>query len=414
MSLGEIMAHRNKMKLSVLAVLLLALTFVFGAASGAFMYATGKAVAETPKMSMVSHTEYRYGEPGQIISRLVDFQGSPVVVNNCTATIKYPDKTAFATSQLMTVSTITGDYYYNFTTPNGPEGVYEYQATCTYASGTKTASVTNSFHLSSAFTTIMNNMTTLTNGQSAILGNLTTVQNNLTALSSQLSAVNSSLSGEIAGVAGQVTALSADMAANFTYTNSLITSVNSSTQAGLSALNASTQASFTQINSALSGNFTEIQSNFSQVLAQLNNMNVSVNLTPVLDAIASVNSSMTTYFSDLNAALAGNFTYTNTLIESVNASTQSSFSVVNSKLDVMNTTLNANNAYLVLINTTTTNTYDYMTGTMATNINQILTDLGVINATVNRIETVTNVINATTTAILENQQNAVQMSVFSG
>jgi hypothetical protein len=43
-----------------------------------------------------------------------------------------------------------------------------------------------------------------------------------------------------------------------------------------------------------------------------------------------------------------------------------------------------------------------------------LSGLGVINATVNRIETLSTAVNSTTSQILTNQENAVQMSVFSG
>jgi hypothetical protein len=57
----------------------------------------------------------------------VDFSGGAVAVNNCTATILYPNKTIFLGPVLMNDTvTITGDHYYNFTTPNGPEGIYEY------------------------------------------------------------------------------------------------------------------------------------------------------------------------------------------------------------------------------------------------------------------------------------------------
>jgi hypothetical protein len=66
------------------------------------------------------------------------------------------------------------------------------------------------------------------------------------------------------------------------------------------------------------------------------------------------------------------------------------------------------------VNLTTSNTYDYVTGTLATNVNNVLTQLGVINATVNRIESNTLEINATTQQILQNQEDAVVMTVFSG
>ena len=397
------MSFIERMRFPVLVMMIFAVSFVLGSAAGAVMYATGERVVSTVQMAMVSHTEYRYGEAGQIIARITDFQGNPVQVINCTAIIKYPDKTAFITNGLMTASVVTGDYYYNFTAPTGPEGVYEYQATCFYNPSNKNASVTNSFHLSSAFNMVLGNQSVIQANQLAILGNLTGVQGNLSNLSLQLAAVNSSLASNVAGVAGQVGNLSVTMGANFTYTNGLITGVNASTQASIAA-----------VNGGLAGNFSVLQNNVSQILDAISSMTVNVNLTPALDAIAALNSSMNTYFSDLDAALVGNFTQTNGLIIGVNESIQAAFSVVNSELNVMNTTLNANNAYLVLINATTTNTYDYVTGTLATNMDDVLTNLGIINATVNRIETITTAINSTTNQILQNQQNQVNMQVFSG
>jgi hypothetical protein len=55
-----------------------------------------------------------------------------------------------------------------------------------------------------------------------------------------------------------------------------------------------------------------------------------------------------------------------------------------------------------------------MTTTLVGKVDQALVNLGVINATVNRIETTTTSINSTVNSILQNQQDAVQMSVFSG
>jgi hypothetical protein len=208
-------------------------------------------------MQMVSHTEYRFAENGQIIARLVDYQGAPVSVLNCSATILYPDKTVFADNELMSSSVnISGDHFYGFTTPEGPEGVYEYQATCYYLQGmqTKSQSVTNSFHLSSAFNQVLGNLSGITSG----------------------------------------------------------------------------------------------------------------------------------------------------------------FSVVSSELQVVNTTVNNIYDAMLVVNSTTQNTYTYLTGTLASNVDQILGELGIINATVNRIEVQTTAINTTTAQILDNQQNAVVMSVFSG
>lgn len=345
---GENMVKKQKkmrlpMKVAMLFVFAVALAFT----SGAFMYATGDAVVDNGfTMFMVSHTEYRYAEEGQIVARLVNFQGNPIAVDNCTATILYPDKTKFVDEALMSDSVnISGDHYYEFTTPNGPEGVYEYQATCFWTSGTvKSRSVTNSFHLSSAFNSVLNN---------------------LTAIQTQIGDVNSTLYTQIDTVYND---LSDQINTNITTVLNDISSTNSTIHAKLDAMNATLS-------------------------------NLSINLTPVLDAIDAFEGRMATNFT----AVFGEF------------------SVVNSKLDAINLTVTdiqgtVNDMEVVLdyVNMTTSNTYDYMTGTLATNVQQILTDLGIINATVNRIESNTLEINSTVADIKQNQEDEVMMTVFSG
>jgi hypothetical protein len=309
----------KKMNFRTLAMVILAAVFITGFASGAFIYATGKEVSTSTWMEMVSHTEYRYGEQGQIISRLVNFVGNPVSVDNCTASIWYPNKTVYVSNQLMADSSVSGDHYINFTTPSGPEGVYEYQSTCYYAVGPSTLnqSVTNSFHLSSAF--------------NSVLGNLS-------ALSTQVASVNASLASDIADLS------------------------------------------------------TQLNANTSQILAAIDSLNVSVNFTPVLNAIADLNNTVLSEFS-------------------VVVTNQQE---MNTTLNSIDTTVTSMSAVLDNVNTTVTNTYTYVTGSLTTKVDSILTDLGVINATVNRIETVAGSINSTVTTILENQENEVRMDVFSG
>ena len=129
-------------------------------------------------MSMVSHTEYQTGEAGRIITRLVDNQGNPIIVNNCNATIKNPDNSAFATNVLMSATNIPGNYEYDFTTPS-TTGVYEYIATCTW-SPNKAQSATSSFHVSPALNTI-NVINATLNAQGAFntAMNSNVTQNNL-------------------------------------------------------------------------------------------------------------------------------------------------------------------------------------------------------------------------------------------
>ena len=391
--------QRKKMRFPVLVSVLLVGVFVFGAVAGMFIYATGESVITTPKMLMVSHTEYRYSEAGQVVARLVDFQGAPVTVVNCSATILYPDKTAFVQDALMSNTTaISGDHYYNFTTPAGPEGVYEYQATCYYYQGAvlKSQSVTNSFHLSSAFTQVLANQVQINATVNSINTTVNSIQTGLidmnttlNGVATNLSSINTSLSTQITGVTDQITSV---------YDN-LTAQVNANTTQVLDQLNANT----------------------TQILAAISGMNVTVNLTPVLDAIQANTTYLAGLITTLESELGANFTYTNGLITTLESNIASNFTVVTNTLSAMNVTLenvsgtvNYMSGVLDTVNTTTGNIYTYLTTTLVDKVDQVLADLGVINATVNRIETVTTNINSTTTTILENQQNAVQMSVFSG
>jgi hypothetical protein len=377
---GVLIVARKRMKFPMFAVLLLLGSVTMCVVAVSVLYVSGEDELQTPKMAMVSHTEYRYGEPGQIIARLTDFEGNPVVVNNCTATIKYPDKTAFVSGALMAVSTVSGDYYYNFTTPTGPEGVYEYQATCTYASGSKSASVTNSFHLSSAFTSVLGNVSQMQTTLNGVAANVSTVQ-------SQLLSINTSLSNQIAqNISSVLTQLS-------------------------------------EVNASLSGQvstgFATVQSNFSSVLEQLasinetiSTLNVSVDLSPVLTAITDMNATMAQYYMQLGVDI----TQVNTTVNNIQAGQASNFSVITSYLSYINATMVTTDytSALAEINATTQSTYSYVTTTLAGKVDDTLIQLGIMNATLNRIELMTGVINSTTSQILQNQENAVNMQVFSG
>jgi ribosome maturation factor RimP len=275
----------------------------------------------------------------------------------------YPDKTVFANEALMSASTnISGDYYYAFTTPAGPEGVYEYQATCVWNGGARSQSVTNSFHLSSSFT--------------SVLGNLSVVQGSVAQLGVDLLSINSSL-------AGGINDLSAQLNANTTTVLDALSNVNSSLSTQLTDL--STQLSDTN----------------SSILQAIENITSSlfINYTIITDAI-----------DVLETNMANNFTYVNNQLTVVTGNQQA----MNVTIENTNSVVNSMSAVLDEVNATTTNAYTYMTTTLANNMNAVLAQLGVINATVNRIETNTVAINSTVSDILQNQQDEVYMNVFSG
>jgi len=126
---------------------------------GVVGYYNGKAlVNRVPFMSMISHTEYAAGQDGQIITRFVDYQDVPVVVNYCKVWILNPDKSLYVDAALMADDSgnFSGNHYYNFTAPS-VGGVYEYVSECNFnktPSQTISKKVSNSFHLNPALSDI--------------------------------------------------------------------------------------------------------------------------------------------------------------------------------------------------------------------------------------------------------------------
>lgn len=123
----------------------------------ATMYDNGnEIIGIDPIIKMVSHSEYASGDTGQVITRLVDWQGDALAVNDCWASIYYPNKTLYVDNAVMTTDGFVGDHYYSFAAPN-IEGVYEYQATCEYNQTPalkKNVSITNSFQVVPAYNKI--------------------------------------------------------------------------------------------------------------------------------------------------------------------------------------------------------------------------------------------------------------------
>jgi methyl-accepting chemotaxis protein len=450
------MEKNNKVKVkgyNMKILALIAIVFVLGAGTAVTLYATGERVIETgDNIFMVSHTEYRYGEQGQIVTRLVDFQDNAIAVTNCTATILNPDKSFLYQDQLMNDSgNINGDHYFVFTTPAGPEGVYEYQATCNYGVN-KQKSATNSFHLSSGFNSVLSNLTAISGDISAFRAE---VASNMTAVIDAISSIN-------------VTADVASIKITIEQANATINTVNSNLDAfvldvddRLSELNATTQQTQTIVTElqatidSINLTVNSLSSSLSDLTSTINNINTTVTATndlftlprewmptarpgenftytEVIDwltdgmedgfatqeaYLTSISSNLTTYYNDLSAQIQNvNLTITNQLT-SFEQTVQTNFSQVLSAINGINITISTPIDYTAVldeINATTHSTYEYMTGTLASNVNDVFTTLGVINATVARIETTTNNINATANQILQNQEDQVYMNTYSG
>lgn len=398
-----------------------------------------KIINNGEQIFMVSHTEYRYNEQAQIVVRLTDFQGNPVTVDACNATILYPNKTYYLQNQAMTATgNIAGDYYYEFTTPSDNEGIYEYQATCSYASGTKTRSATNSFHLSSILPNIYDNLTTLINNvndfRNEVSQNFTYVDNLLLTINSTnqantitinqinntVNTINNNLNSFITNTTNSLSGINTTILGINDTVNTILTdilSINTTTITKIDEI----KNTLNDIQTSIDGNFTTIIDDIADVNTLINDVNTSIQnrLTNIDGSLTSINNTITNYYNDLIGAIQNTNLTITTKIDELQLSMANNFTYIQGNLTDIMTAIQAiptinYTAILNQINSTTINTYDYMTGTLANNINDILSSLGIINATVNRIETTTNNINTTTNTILQNQEDEVFIQVYSG
>ena len=109
-----------------------------------------------PLIKMVSGTEYISNEEGQIIVRLEDFRGNPIDDASCSVSLLYPDKSFVFIDRNMSATTVPGNYYYSFTTPQ-TEGVYEEHITCDVIrnGNLKELHISSSFHVSAGLNLIV-------------------------------------------------------------------------------------------------------------------------------------------------------------------------------------------------------------------------------------------------------------------
>jgi len=160
----------------VIVVFLLFILFVFA-------YRNGKAVVQIPEVQWVSHTEYWSSngvgadELASTIIRLTDFKGAPFVVDICSVTILYPNKSVYLSNQPMIASPVIGNWYRADPVPSA-EGTYEQEVTCTY-SDNKEVRTSQSFHVNPA------------------LNYIKTLDANILAADSKLNSVNLTIVGKI-------------------------------------------------------------------------------------------------------------------------------------------------------------------------------------------------------------------------
>lgn len=209
----------------------------------------------------LSGTEYTSGDSARVTAQFLKVTGgNPTPVNdaNCNITIRFPNNTVFVTNQTMAyITSSNGIYSYSFVTP-ATEGVYVSDAKCVKSSTDVFAHDT--FHVSdSVIRNISSLNTTVTNLITSVPANVWSFANRtLTEFNFNVSLAQTTINSIVNA-----------MFSNFTYTNSLIESVN------------------TTINSK---NFTVVNNVTVNVTVNSSTVNVtvinqSVDFTPITDSI---------------------------------------------------------------------------------------------------------------------------------
>lgn len=315
-------------------IYIIGLVCLFLALGGVVSYDHGNAVLGDNQMFMISHSEYWTGEQGKIVGRLLDFQGNPITVTNCTVDIYNPSMGLFVSNGVTDNSQqlVSGTHFYDFTVP-ATEGVYEYIMTCNYAPN-KQMSVANSFHVSPALNTIKTMNMSFAQFVAQELSHYNSLQANISVINSDLLVIKTDLT---------------DIKLN-------LTDIYTDTQYIRSNMLTST---------VFQSNITQVLNNQNTIIGQ--GQSILNNLT----AIENFCGDATTSGSQLCLWV----------------------DQIQSQVGSMNTTVASYTGILNEINQTTHSTYDYMTGTLASNINSIISALGrvetntvQINATVNTIK----------------------------
>lgn len=356
----------------------------------------GQRVVNTPYVEWVSHTEYwsssgvGAGEQAATIVRLTNYRGDPFAVNNCTATIFYPNKTAYVSNALMNQSSIPGNWYRYDSIPD-IAGTYEQRVVCSYSGGT--TETAQSFHVNPALnfiktvdadvlstsaklTNVNATVTALVQNSTAeIKGRIDLEQSTLTTLTN---AVNSSLSSQLSSVQGDLTTklqnvnisiqtkisdtgqtIVTQVQSTETNLTSLLNSVKSQLQSQLNAVNASLNSSLSNSTVVLSGKITDATNSILvQVLATETNLTNYLNSinTSVRDRLNAINASTDARLLSINYTLSAQLGSTQTSI-------QTQLTSVNATLSGLVTTAQNDiksylQLYLPAINQTANNIYN--------------------------------------------------------
>lgn len=282
----------KKVFFSLLAIFGLALLGI-----GGLSY--GQQLSEQVSMVMVSHSEYRSLERGQIIGKLYDYRGSPILAT-CNVTIYNPDKTIFLSPLTTddTLEALDGTHYINFTTPAN-EGIYEYMINCGFTLNNqfRTRKISNSFHLNPALNTITNINSSLINITSNLtftinnifdnlfsdtdaFNNFTNIQSNFSTINTNLNYVSQNLSAIMQYCSNQATN-SSELCRLVWDNNQRIIAINNTLNnvvvAQLNVINQTTQNTYDFLIVNVTNNFNSIFTSLFNIQTGINQINTTSN-----------------------------------------------------------------------------------------------------------------------------------------
>jgi len=282
-------------------------------------------------------TEYSGGETG-ITS--VQFQrisgGNPIVINDglCNVTINYPNGSIFISNAGAThLSGSNGIYRYTFTVPT-TYGIYDTDFHCikvntdAYASGSfhvsnwtaqilgmpATLSIINS-HISDVNISIYSRLNQIDSKIDSIHSDLLLVN---TSLHSDILAINNSIMSKLFTLQSELSAVNQSIYNRFGQTDTLILSVNSSLANQIYTLQADVLATYNQVintyaqvnatNQSIMNKLYLIQGDLANIYTINQEINstihiITINLTPVLNFLTIMNSTMLSEFGETRSAI---------------------------------------------------------------------------------------------------------------
>ena len=165
---------------------------------GIFLIIYFTIIKNPSSLSMVSGTEYISGEQGQVIIRLEDSKENPLTNADCLVSILNPDKSFFIVDEQMQTTSVAGNYYITFITPEA-EGVYEEHIVCDI--GGRDIHVSSSFHVSAGLNLVAEMFSAQQTQFQRVIGDILVtqelLQNNVENITERLAGVEITLNASL-------------------------------------------------------------------------------------------------------------------------------------------------------------------------------------------------------------------------